>query len=99
MALLILGIILFLGLHLLPTVPNLRNYLIGRLGERPYRALFGVLSVAAFVVLARHRVRDRPRAERRHQRGSGASALRCFLALAASAADRHLAGASLAYLK
>jgi uncharacterized membrane protein len=51
MALLILGIILFLGLHLLPTVPNLRNYLIGRLGERPYRALFGVLSVAAFVVL------------------------------------------------
>jgi uncharacterized membrane protein len=51
MALLILGIILFLGLHLLPTVPDLRNHLIGRLGEGPYRVLFALLSVAAFVVL------------------------------------------------
>jgi hypothetical protein len=33
-ALLILGIILLLGLHLLPTVPDLRNHLIG-LCERP----------------------------------------------------------------
>src|SRR6516165_794484 len=51
MALLILGIILFLGLHLLPTVPGLRNRLIGRLGEKGYKALFALLSVAAFVVL------------------------------------------------
>ena len=51
MALLILGIILFLGLHLLPTVPGLRNRLIVRLGEKGYKALFALLSVAAFVVL------------------------------------------------
>jgi uncharacterized membrane protein len=51
MTLLILGIILFLGLHLLPTVPGLRNRLIGRLGEKGYKALFALLSVAAFVVL------------------------------------------------
>jgi len=51
MTLLILGIILFLGLHLLPTVPDLRNHLIGRLGEKSYKALFALLSVVAFVVL------------------------------------------------
>src|SRR5215470_12868224 len=51
MTLLILGIILFLGLHLLPTVPDLRNPLIGRLGEKRYKALFALLSVVAFVVL------------------------------------------------
>jgi uncharacterized membrane protein len=51
MTLLIIGIVLFLGLHLLPTVPDLRNRLIGRLGEKGYKGLFAALSLATFVLL------------------------------------------------
>jgi uncharacterized membrane protein len=51
MALLIIGIILFLGLHLLPTVPDLRQSLIARLGERGYKGLFALLSIATFMLL------------------------------------------------
>jgi uncharacterized membrane protein len=51
MTLLIIGIIVFLGLHLLPTVSGLRNKLAGRLGENGYKALFSLLSVASFVLL------------------------------------------------
>jgi len=51
MTLLIVGIIVFLGLHLLPTVPDLRAKLAGSLGETGYKALFSLLSVAGFVLL------------------------------------------------
>ncbi|MGH6866864.1 MAG: NnrU family protein [Methyloceanibacter sp.] len=51
MALLIVGIVVFLGIHLLPTFPHLRGALIGRFGENGYRILFSVLSVAGFVLL------------------------------------------------
>jgi len=51
MTLLIVGIVAFLGLHLLPTVPGLRDRLIGRLGEGVYKAAFSLLSVATFVLL------------------------------------------------
>jgi uncharacterized membrane protein len=51
MTLLIIGIIVFLGIHLLPTFPDLRERLIGRLGENAYKFLFAVLSVAGFVLL------------------------------------------------
>lgn len=51
MTLLIAGIVVFLGLHLLPTVPGLREKLAGSLGETGYKALFSLLSVAGFVLL------------------------------------------------
>jgi uncharacterized membrane protein len=51
MTLLILGIIVFLGLHLVPTLPDVRQRLIGRLGETGYKVLFSVLSTAALVLL------------------------------------------------
>ena len=51
MTLLIVGIVVFLGLHLLPTVPDLRAKLAGSLGETGYKALFSLLSVAGFVLL------------------------------------------------
>lgn len=51
MTLLIVGIAVFLGVHLLPALPRLRERLLGRLGERGYRALFSLLSVAGFVLL------------------------------------------------
>jgi uncharacterized membrane protein len=51
MTLLIIGIIAFLGLHLLPTLTGVRQRLIGRLGESGYKGLFSLLSIAAFVLL------------------------------------------------
>jgi len=51
MTLLIIGIIVFLGLHLLPTVSGLRDRLISRFGQNGYRALFSLLSIAGFALL------------------------------------------------
>ena len=51
MALLIIGIVIFLGLHLLPTASGLRAKFAGSLGETGYKALFSLLSVAGFVLL------------------------------------------------
>ena len=51
MTLLIIGIVVFLGLHLLPTVPGLRAKLAGSFGEMGYKALFSLLSIAALVLL------------------------------------------------
>jgi uncharacterized membrane protein len=51
MTLLIIGIIVFLGLHLLPTVSGLRDRLVSRFGQNGYRALFSLLSIAGFVLL------------------------------------------------
>ena len=51
MTLLIAGIVVFLGLHLLPTLPGLREKLVSRFGENGYKALFSLVSVAAFVLL------------------------------------------------
>jgi uncharacterized membrane protein len=51
MTLLILGIVVFLGLHLLPAIAGLRARLAGILGETGYRILFSLLSVAGLVLL------------------------------------------------
>ena len=51
MTLLITGIIVFLGVHLLPTLHDVRQTLIGRLGENGYKALFSLLSIIGFVLI------------------------------------------------
>lgn len=51
MALLIIGIVVFLGIHLLPTFSGLRDRLIERLGENGYKALFSILSILGLVLL------------------------------------------------
>ncbi len=51
MALLILGIIVFLGVHLLPAFPRIRERLIGGLGEGGYKGLFAALSIGGFALL------------------------------------------------
>jgi uncharacterized membrane protein len=51
MTLLIVGIIVFLGIHTLPTIPGLRDRLISRFGENGYKAFFSLLSIAGFVLL------------------------------------------------
>ena len=51
MTLLIVGIVVFLGIHLLPTSDGLREKLIVRFGHNGYKVLFSVLSIASFVLL------------------------------------------------
>ena len=50
MSVLILGLIILLGVHSLPTAIGLRGRLRSRLGENGYRALFGVVSIAGLAV-------------------------------------------------
>jgi uncharacterized membrane protein len=47
-----LGIVLFFGLHVIPSVPNARDNLIARLGEKPYKGVYALLSLAGLVLMA-----------------------------------------------
>ncbi len=51
MTLLIVGLVLFLGPHLLPTVPRLRAALVARLGERRYKGAFALTSALGLVLI------------------------------------------------
>ena len=51
MTLLIIGIIVMIGIHLVPTVPELRERLVGQLGQNGYRLLFSVVSTLGLVLL------------------------------------------------
>src|SRR5581483_10403190 len=51
MTLLIAAIVIFFGIHLVPTMGDLRGRLVGRLGESGYRAMFAVLSAASLILL------------------------------------------------
>ena len=47
-----LGIGLFFGLHLLPSLPGARNQLIGRMGEKRYKGGYALLSLGGLVLIA-----------------------------------------------
>lgn len=49
---LVLGIAIFLGVHLLPTQPDLRDGLISRFGVATYKIAFMVVSIAGLVLIA-----------------------------------------------
>ena len=51
MTLLIIGIIVMIGIHLVPTFPELRERLVGQLGQNGYRLLFSVVSTLGLVLL------------------------------------------------
>jgi uncharacterized membrane protein len=51
MTTLILGIVVFIGAHLVPSVPSLRDRLRGRVGTNRYRGLFSLVSLAGFVLI------------------------------------------------
>jgi len=51
MLLLVVGLVLFFAIHLVPTAPDLRAGLIQRFGDSAYKALFGVISLAGFVLI------------------------------------------------
>jgi uncharacterized membrane protein len=53
MAILILGLILFLGIHLVPAIPSLKNSLYDKLGEKTYKGVFSLISIIGLIPLFR----------------------------------------------
>lgn len=51
MAFLVLGILLFIGIHLLPSFASFRQRLIGRFGERAYKGMFSLVALVGFGLL------------------------------------------------
>ena len=51
MTLLVLGLVLFLGAHLVPVATSLRATLAARLGPDRYKGLFSAVSLAGFVLI------------------------------------------------
>lgn len=62
MMLLIVGLMIFLGIHLLPTSPDVRDGLRDRIGERNYKIMFSVVSLIGFavIVLGFHKLQLNP---------------------------------------
>lgn len=51
MSVLAAGLVIFLGIHLVPAFPNLRTRLVARLGERRYKGLFSLASAAGLALI------------------------------------------------
>ena len=51
MTLLIIGIIVMIGIHLVPAFPDVREWLVGQFGQNGYRLLFSVVSTLGLVLL------------------------------------------------
>jgi uncharacterized membrane protein len=51
MSLLVAGLALFLGIHLLPALPALRRRLVKRLGEPRFKGVFSLVSFAGLVLI------------------------------------------------
>lgn len=51
MYLLLLGLAVFIGIHLLPSFPGLRRGLIGRFGEKTYKGIFAVIAVIGIIII------------------------------------------------
>ena len=51
MSFLIAGLVLFLGIHLVPMAPGLRERLVVRYGDRPYRAIFSLFAAIGLVLI------------------------------------------------
>jgi uncharacterized membrane protein len=63
MVILVLGLILFLGVHLVPTLPGMRNRLLESYGEKRYKGVFSLISALglALIVLGYARAPAEPR--------------------------------------
>ena len=51
MYLLLLGLAIFIGIHLVPSFPRLRRGLLDRFGEKIYKGMFAVIAILGIVVL------------------------------------------------
>ncbi|MBL4720905.1 MAG: hypothetical protein JKY20_07225 [Alphaproteobacteria bacterium] len=45
------GVGLFFGLHVMPSFPKLRDGLIGRLGENPYKGVYSLIVLMGMVLI------------------------------------------------
>lgn len=52
MGILILGLVLFLGIHLVPVMSGVRTRLFGSLGEKRYKGIFSIVSALGLVLIA-----------------------------------------------
>ena len=52
MTLLVTGLVLFVALHLVPSIRPLRRALVARMGEAPYRGVFSLVALASIVLVA-----------------------------------------------
>jgi len=51
MILLVLGLIIFIGIHLVPTSPSTRGNLTARFSEGPYKGLFSLVAFAGLILI------------------------------------------------
>lgn len=51
MNLLVAGLVLFIGIHLVPTAPTLRTTIASRIGEGPYKGLFSLVSATGLTLI------------------------------------------------
>lgn len=52
MTILILGLLVFLGIHLFPTLPSVRVRFIDRIGEGGYKTLFSLIALIGIILIA-----------------------------------------------
>ncbi|MEN3352641.1 MAG: hypothetical protein V7640_799 [Betaproteobacteria bacterium] len=51
MIIMVAGLVLFIGVHLIPTAPGLRARLVVRLGDKAYRAFFAITAALGLVLI------------------------------------------------
>ena len=51
MTTLLIGLVIFIGIHLLPAFPGLRQSYIDKIGLLPYKAVFAVISLVGFALI------------------------------------------------
>lgn len=51
MIMLILGLVIFIGIHLVPTCPSTRGNFAARFGEGPYKGLFSLIALAGLIMI------------------------------------------------
>jgi len=51
MLLLVIGLVVFLSIHLVPSNVELRNGLVARFGDTGYKAFFTIVSLISFVII------------------------------------------------
>ncbi|MGE0765858.1 MAG: NnrU family protein [Hyphomicrobiaceae bacterium] len=62
MLLLIIGLVVFIGIHILPTTPDLRRAFADRFGEQAYKGAFSVVALIGFalIVYGYHKIQLHP---------------------------------------
>lgn len=62
MLLLLLGLVIFIGIHIVPTATEFRREIVARSGEGPYKGFFSIVSLVGFalIVYGYHKIQLNP---------------------------------------